>query len=282
MNSRVANRALTVAFFGLLLCACGSVDVEPDGAGSSSGSGSTGASTGAGGADGLIEQRCPDVAAEAHYCVSVGVSALTLVGADTGNTCLLTELGVDVTADARSIALLDDHVQVCTGPTILQIAIADGSVVEAPHPCDGVTSDQGGLLVAELIPDVHAKEFGHYASFEDVVAGNISGGLSIGELNIGSITCMTVEETTLFVASGGSFARVYSTLMDYDLTDSGETVDLAGSDDSCSGLSATADNRLVMLHDNRLVTFDATSGAVLHEVFPVGDLAAGLHCITKP
>lgn len=67
------------------------------GPGSSSSSGSTGTGTGAGtgtgtgGTNGLIEQRCPDVAAELHHCVSLGFNNLTLVGPDTGNTCKLTD-----------------------------------------------------------------------------------------------------------------------------------------------------------------------------------------------
>lgn len=293
MRSRVAYVVLSVGLGAVGLSACGgNVVVDPaedtgtGGQGSPTSSGSntsatatgTSTSTGTGGSggSGLIEQLCPDVAAEAHHCVSIGFGRLVLVGADTGNTCELTELDISPSNDWSSIALRADHVYVCMGASLLQIAIVDGSVNEAAISCGAVTSYQGGLLIKPSQSQGPVKELYHYASFEDVLTNTPSQILAIEDGN----TRMTARGNTLFTAwHAGTDVSLFS-------LPSGEPLMplfLQGFDDWFNGLSATDDDRFIVLSSgNRLATFDSASGALLQDVFPSDDLLSGLHCIFKP
>ena len=293
MRSRVACVVLSVALGAVGLSACGgNVVVDPAEGTGAGGQGSptsssanttatatgtsTGTGTGGSGGSGLIEQLCPDIAAEAHHCVTVGYDSLALVSPNTGNTCVMTYLQSSISADVSSIALRADHVYVCTNASMLQIAIADGSINEAAIPCGAVTSYQGGLLVKPPLSQGPAKELYHYASFEDVIANVPSEILAIEDSN----TRMTARGNTLFTAwHAGSEVSHFS-------LPSGEPLMplfLQGFDDWFNGLSAPDDSRFIVLSTgNRLATFDSASGALLQDVYAPGDLLSGLHCIFKP
>lgn len=293
MRSRVAYVVLSVALGAVGLSACGgNVVVDPAEGTGAGGQGSptsssanttvgvTGSSTGTGsggsGGSGLIEQLCPDIAAEAHHCVTIGYDTLALVSPNTGSTCVMTKVQSSLSSDLSSIALRADHVYVCTNASMLQIAIVDGSVTEAPIACGAVTSYQGGLLVKPPLSMGPAKELYHYASFEDVLANVPSQIYAIEDSN----TRMTARGNTLFTAwHAGSEASLFSLPSGQPLM----PLFLQGFDDWFNGLSATEDNRFIVLSTgNRLATFDASSGALLQDAFASGDLLSGLHCIFKP
>lgn len=291
MRSRVAYVVLSAALGAVGLSACGgNVVVDPAEGTGAGGQGSptsssanttataTSTSTGTGGSggSGLIELLCPDIAAEAHHCVTVGYDSLALVSPNTGNTCVLTYVQSSIPPEASSIALRADHVYVCTNESMLQIAIVDGSVSEAPIACGAVTSYQGGLLVKPPLSQGPGKELYHYASFEDVIANLPTQILAIDDGN----TRMTAQGSTLFTAwHAGSDVAHFS-------LPSGEPLMplfLQGFDDWFNGLSATDDNRFIVLSsENRLATFDASSGALLQDAYALGGLLSGLHCIFKP
>lgn len=293
MRSRVAYVVLSVALGAVGLSACGgNVVVDPAEGTGAGGQGSptrssanttatatgtsTATGTGGSGGSGLIEQLCPDVAAEPHHCVTVGHDTLTLISPDTGNRCVLTQLQASFSTDVSSIALRADHVYICTEASMLQIAIVDGSISEAAIPCGAVTSYQGGLLVKPPLSPDPAKELYHYASFEDVIANVPSQILGIEDSN----TRMTARGNTLFTAwHSGSEASLFDLPSGQPLM----PLFLQGFDDWFNGLAATDDNRFIVLSSgNRLATFDSTTGELLQDVFPSGDLVSGLHCIFKP
>ena len=231
--------------------------------GGESSSPSTGGSTssGSGGsppdtdAETLVKEQCPIVAAESHFCVTLGYpSTLYAIGADSGDTCYLGEVDSVESIDVSSLAVVGSSVHGCSyGVGLWRAPLLGGTADVLPVDCRALTDYGGGFLLAEQAsPDLVF----HYPDFESMGMG-------------GALEAITVDPQFSRIATQGEtlFTAWHSTdtVQVEDLPSSTElpSLLLEGFDDWVDGISVTSDGKLFVLSSETLFGFESATGAQL-------------------
>lgn len=221
-----------------------------------------------------IVGRCPAVAAESHYCLTLASAGPALLGLDSGDLCPLVATDAPVSIEASSIAWLGDAVYACTDAQLLRISLRDGSWEAADLPCAAVTAYRGGLLVTGW--ERWEASLDWYADFAAVRRGEV------GAVYPGN------DWMSRFTTRGDTLVGAWhstDTIERLDL-DSGAAlppIALEEYDDWILGLALTDDDHLVLSGPNWgrvAVIFDAASGIQLRRL-TLSDAAYGLACVTN-
>lgn len=239
--------------------------------GSGAGSGSGGSSLDDAAA--VVAAKCPDVAAEPHFCITLGYpNTVWAVGPDTGHLCPIGTLSEEVVSDISSIAVVGTRIHGCG----YDIGTWRASILGGPPeilnvPCAAITGYQGGFLHVSAELDGFID---HYATFEDIQAGAVIETFSVEAF----FSRISARESTLYTAWHST-----DTIDRYTLPSAAPLAPLlpAGFDDWVNGMSVTQDGRLYILSSgNRIEAFDS-NGNLLQTVntddIP-GGLMAALHC----
>lgn len=244
----------------------------------SSGGESTGGSGGnepEGEAEALIKAQCPDVGAEAHFCVTLGYpNTLYAVGPDSGSVCYLGEIEDFGSSDVSSIAVVGPSVHGCSyGLGVWRAPVLGGPVEVLPVECEALTEYQGGFL---LQPEVSEDNLRHYADFESVGTDTPLETFWVD----GNYSRISTRGDTLFTAWHATDT------VDVAALPSGSplaTLSLEGFDDWIDGMSATSDGRLYVLSVETVIAFDVATGEQLQQVnIPTsGTPLSALHCWTN-
>jgi hypothetical protein len=266
--------AFLIGLSALNLASCGA-DIRRDDDGSGGTTSTTSTSPSGAGGEGakdaaeLVAQTCPDVASEAHYCITLTYDGeLYALGPDTGNTCLLGRLDEPV-GKPSSIAVEGPHVHGCDLELGLWRASVLGGALEWINVgCEAVTSYQDGFLLMSAVGD---DNLSHYATFEAIEEG---APLATYALD-GLFSRFTTRADTLYAAWHSTDVIERHDLLTESLE--GE-LELSGFDDWVWGMSATEDGRIYVLSREDILAFDLESGAEL-SVNQAGLLSASaLHC----
>jgi hypothetical protein len=223
----------------------------------------------------LVAQKCPDIAAEPHYCLTFGYpDEVWAVGPDTGHLCEIGTIAKEVVSDLSSVAVVGTNAHGC-GYDIgaWRASILGGPAEIQPMECTAITGYQGGFLLYSIFD--FQNNVKRYASFEDIGTGKVAESYTIDS----NFSRMTTRGDILFTAWHST-----GTIDVFELPSATPqpSLTLEGFDDWVDGMSATADGRLYILSSqNRILAFDVGTGEQLQEVFTdevPGGLLAALHC----
>jgi hypothetical protein len=260
----------------------GSVVTPPSGGDSSSTSAAGGSSTtGSGGAEpeseaeALVKAQCPDVGAEAHFCVTLGYpNTLYALAPDSGDVCYLGAIDDLEGADVSSIAVVGPNVHGCSyGEGVWRASVLGGPSELLPIACEALTAYQGGFLLAD---GESLDLLFHYGDFESIGAGAALEAFSVDP----QFSRISTREGTLFTAWHST-----DMVQVADLPSATELPDLLleGFDDWVDGMSATADGRLYVLSSESIYAFDVATGELLLQtsIPSSGTPLTTLHCWTN-
>jgi hypothetical protein len=113
-----------------------------------------------GGPSGLHQNDCDGVLAEGVHCANYDGQNVVLVGMESGNSCVLTATGGDVTPGDGGVAWIGDALYVCAG-TVWEISTIDGTATDSGTACS-LVADYGGEILVR-------PGFGGIYGFYDVV-----------------------------------------------------------------------------------------------------------------
>ena len=240
------------------------ISVGTSSAGTSGSGGETGQEAAA-----LVAEQCPDVAAEAHFCLTLNYpNQLYAVGPDTGNFCHLGDVdGLSGGGDMSSIAVIGPYVHGCSyDQGVWRAPVLGGAADILDVECEALTEYQGGVL----LQSAPFETLEHYDSFE-----SMAGGMPVQSLQVdGQFTRITMRGDTLYAAWHSTNLIERHLLPTGDL----EPLSLDPFDDWINGMSVTSDGRIYVNSIDRMVGFDVDTGAQLQVADVELGLLRGLHC----
>jgi hypothetical protein len=231
----------------------------------------------------LVQQLCPQVAAEKHFCVSSSAQAqdvgfplvIFAIGLDTHSTCVMGEFE-NQTDDSASIAVVGNYLYRCDGK-VWRVPLSGGTVEYFDVDCDGIVAYGDHFLVVpfELSPEIH-----HYESLDALKAG---APLETLVLDAPGRTYATQKDTLWTCDNPPKVLRAY----DLPGGAAAGTVAASGVEPTSwlLGLDASDDGLIFLNSFWGLLTIDAASGTLLDESKPdpPGDMhVRSLHCWTNP
>ena len=229
----------------------------------------------------LVQQQCPEVAAEKHFCITYGwLTADRSVGAlgvESGSLCLMGLPNGESYDSAESIGVVGTYLYGCNG-NVWRMPLLGGAAELLPVECSQVVAHGEELLV---VREDFSVTVDRYASIDALLAG-------------------TPDDTFLPEAGGRGFAVQGDTLwsceqaVDYLYAWSlpgwvpGEAFAMPTDDPPVGvvqGLDVSDDGLVLFQHPFGLYSIELATGAVVHEVdIQRADYGAtwGLHCWTNP
>jgi hypothetical protein len=245
----------------------GSISTAAAGGQSSSTSAAGGSSTsGSGGSEpeseaaALVKAQCPDVGAQAHFCVTLGYpNTLYALGPDTGDVCYLGAIDDIEGNDVSSIAVVGPDVHGCSyGVGVWRAPVLGGPADVIPIDCLALTAYQGGFLLAGG-SNADPGQLLHFADFESIASGM-------------PLETFTVDPQFSRISTRGSslYTAWHSTdtvqVQDLPSATQLPSLLLEGFDDWVDGMSTTSDGRLYLLSTESIVVFDVATGEQLQQI----------------
>jgi hypothetical protein len=227
----------------------------------------------------VVEAGCEPPTEGTIYCDSSKASA-QMVGLDSGTTC--GSAPVRAGGGASSLGWMGDYLYVCEIERgLARISLLDGSIDIAPLPCDAVTVQDNGLVVALSFG---FEELGsapwytaRFASFEDAVARNPEQVYAMAP-----VSRMAAHGDDLYFAWHSTDRIETASLADGATF---QEIVLEDFDNWIFGMDVTDDGKLVLgswLDTGGLHVFDAATGAFqgkLDNAFH-NTIISGIECLS--
>jgi hypothetical protein len=226
-------------------------------------------------AEALVKAQCPEVGAEAHFCVTLSSPDNTLyaVSPDSGSLCYLGTIGGLEGGGVSSIAVVGPNVHGCSHNLgVWRAPVLGGPAEVLPMECGALTGYQGGFLLSGLTSQNTLR---HYASFESLGSGS-----ALQSFDLDTDHSKTVRQDTLFTAwSSGDKIQLNDLPSSTPLPD----LYLEGFYEWIDGISATSDSRLYLLSNGNIFAFDVATGEPLQQTYipTESNSLSTLHCWTN-
>lgn len=215
----------------------------------------------------VVEERCPEVAAQKHYCLTMSGGWLLVVGVDNGAVCPVVEA---LELEPDSLAWVGEHAYACSGYGLFRMSLDTGRVDLAPVPCQAAASYGDGLILQPSF-----AIFGNLIytpSLEDAACGVYF------DTGVASRASRLTGRGLELVEAWHSTDRID---VRTGLCSELRTVELEGYEGWIRGLSVTEDDRLVLTSgwpEGDLFVFDFESGS-RQRVTPASPFLSGLACV---